>query len=323
MLVIRLSSTWRCSTSFREALHLNCAELRSFSPFPHSRHFKDTTPRASRFGRQSHCQLANSGAARLVTRSPHNAWRVAERTWPEVKAAQFTMAVLPWGATEAHNTHLPYATDTILAESVADAAAAVAWEAGAHVAVLPSIAYGVQAGQLDIPFCVNVSPTSQIALIRDIALSLVPHGIRALVILNAHGGNDFKPAIRELQSTVPLFLVTLDWWKAGSAQATFHEPGDHAGELETSAMQHVAPQLVRQLAEAGDGRSRQWKFAAMQQGWAWAPRHWTRISDDTGVGNPAASTPEKGEQYISQCAERVGTFLAELNASLPNDLYES
>lgn len=248
-------------------------------------------------------------------------WRVADRTWPEVTAAKYTVAMLPWGATEAHNTHLPYATDAFLAEHVADHAASVAWQRGTHVAVLPGIAYGVQAGQLDIPFCINVNPTTQIALIRDIAQSLVPHGVRALVILNAHGGNDFKPAIRELQASLPLFLATVDWWKAGDMKGTFHEPGDHAGELETSAMQHAHPALVRPLAEAGDGHSRAWRFAAMQQGWAWAPRQWTRISDDTGVGNPAASTAEKGAQYIAQCAENIGAFLSDLDHALPDDLY--
>ena len=232
------------------------------------------------------------------------------------------MAVLPWGATEAHNTHLPYATDTMLAESVANAAAALAWKAGARVAVLPSIAYGVQAGQLDIPFCLNMSPSTQQRVLRDLVASLVPHNIRALVIVNAHGGNDFKPAIRELQPSTPLFLATIDWWKAGDAKKIFAEPGDHAGELETSAMQYVAPQLVHSLSEAGEGRARNWRFAAMQQGWAWAPRQWTRISDDTGVGNPAASTTLKGEEYVTQCAERIGAFLVELNAALPSDLYE-
>ena len=233
------------------------------------------------------------------------------------------MAVLPWGATEAHNTHLPYATDTMLAEFVSDKAAAIAWKAGARVAVLPSIAYGVQAGQLDIPFCVNMSPSTQLNVLRDIATSLAPHNIRALIIVNAHGGNDFKPAIRELQPSTPLFFATVDWWKAGDAMEMFVEPGDHAGELETSAMQYVAHSLVHPLQEAGTGHSRNWRFSAMQQGWAWAPRQWLRISDDTGVGNPAASTAEKGEQYVTQCAERIGAFLVELNDALPNDLYES
>lgn len=255
--------------------------------------------------------------------SVQHPWRVADRTWPEVKEAAFTIAVLPWGATEAHNTHLPYGTDTMLGSAVADIAAAEAWKRGAHVAVLPPMAYGVQTGQLDIPFCLNMSPSTQTAVLRDLIASLTPHNIRALVVINAHGGNDFKPTIRELQPTTGLFLATVDWWKAGDAKAAFVEPGDHAGELETSAMQFVAPHLVRPLSEAGNGHSRNWKFAAMQQGWAWAPRQWTRISDDTGVGNPAHSTVEKGEAYLNQCGENIGAFLAELNEALPKDeLYE-
>ena len=41
---------------------------------------------------------------------------LAETNWEALKEVKFDLAVLPWGATEAHNYHLPYATDNIQAD---------------------------------------------------------------------------------------------------------------------------------------------------------------------------------------------------------------
>lgn len=68
-----------------------------------------------------------------------------------------TTAVLPWGATEAHNYHLPYSTDTVEAESMAAGAAKYAWEKGAKVIVLPAIPFGVNTGQHDVPLRISQS----------------------------------------------------------------------------------------------------------------------------------------------------------------------
>lgn len=245
-----------------------------------------------------------------------------EATWPAVVRAGYEVAVLPWGATEAHNRHLPYGTDTLHAAWVAAAAAGRAWGAGARVVVLPAVAYGVQAGQLDIPLCLNVNPSTQAALLGDVARSLEAHGVRKLVVLNGHGGNDFRAMIRELQPRVGIFLCAVNWWTSVDAGAYFDEPGDHAGELETSVLLHLAPGLVRPLGEAGRGAARAWRIAAFREGWAWAPRQWTRVTDDTGVGDPRAATAEKGEAFVRAAVERVAGFLVELAAADPADLYE-
>jgi creatinine amidohydrolase len=74
---------------------------------------------------------------------------LSETHWPEVKATPYTLAVLPWGACEAHNFHLPYGTDIIEAEHVAAEAARLAWQKGAKLTVLPAIPFGVNTGQFD------------------------------------------------------------------------------------------------------------------------------------------------------------------------------
>ena len=241
--------------------------------------------------------------------------------WPAIREARYQIALLPWGATEAHNTHLPYATDTIHASAIAAESARRANERGARVIVLPAVPFGVQTGQLDIPLCLNLNPTTQLAVLRDIADSVQRAGIEKLVIVNGHGGNDFKPLIRELQPSTEVFLCSVDWWKAVKGSDYFTEPGDHAGELETSVLQHLEPGLVRPLSEAGAGDAREWKFAAMREGWAWAPRRWTAVTDDTGVGDPRRSTAENGAAFFEAAAEKIAGFLVELGASGETELY--
>ncbi len=233
----------------------------------------------------------------------------------------FDAAILPWGATEAHNHHLPYATDVVEASEVAAEAARLAWEAGTKAVVLPTIPFGVQTGQLDIPLCINLNPSTQAAILGDVARTLAGNGIRRLLVLNSHGGNDFRAMIRELHPRVDVFLCTINWWSCLDARPFFDAPGDHAGELETSVMLHLAPGLVLPLDQAGDGAERKARVAGLREGWAWAPRPWTKISADTGVGDPRAATAEKGEAFFRAVTERIAGFLVELCAIDPADVY--
>jgi len=253
---------------------------------------------------------------------PGRPYMLAETTWATLRGEKRDVAVLPWGATEAHNLHLPYATDNIESDAIAAESARLAWEAGASVIVLPAVPFGVNTGQADIPFCVNMNPSTQLALLKDVALGIARHGTRKLVILNGHGGNDFKQMIRELQLLVPLFVCQLNWYACVDAKAFFTDLGDHAGELETSLMLHVAPNLVSPLGQAGSGAARRFRVRGLREGWAWAPRQWTQVTDDTGVGNPAAATASKGAAYFSAVTAKIAGFLQELAAADPSAMYE-
>src|SRR5881628_298299 len=89
-----------------------------------------------------------------------------ELTWKTVRDTRYEVAILPWGATEAHNFHLPYATDNIQSEEIAARAAERAWQRGAKVVVLPVVPFGVNTGQLDIPLCINMNPSTQALVLR-------------------------------------------------------------------------------------------------------------------------------------------------------------
>jgi creatinine amidohydrolase len=247
-------------------------------------------------------------------------WVLAESPWKNVQANRYEVAVLPWGATEAHNYHLPYGTDNVETERIAIEAAGIAWERGAMTTVLPAIPFGVNAQQLDIPLTVNMNPSTQFVVLSDVVASLEPH-VGKLLILNGHGGNDFRQMIRELQPNTDLFLCTANWYTAVPTADYFLEAGDHAGEMETSLVLHLAPDLVLPLAEAGPGDAKRFRIAGLRQGWAWAPRHWTEVTQDTGVGDPRAASAAKGETYFRAVTSKLADFLVQLDAASLEDLY--
>ncbi|MDQ6769011.1 MAG: creatininase family protein [Gemmatimonadota bacterium] len=247
---------------------------------------------------------------------------LAESNWKSVRTTDYEVAILPWGATEPHNFHLPYATDNYETCAIAERAAEIAWKQGAKVVVLPTVPFGVNTGQLDLKLALNMNPSTQLALLTDIGSAISSQGVRKLLILNGHGGNDFRQMIRELQPRIDLFICTINWWTCVNGKDYFDEPGDHAGEMETSVMMALRPGLLLPLSEAGAGKARKFRITGLRDGWAWAPRQWSKVSDDTGTGNPARSTAEKGEKFLSAVTERIGRFLVELARSDPNNMYE-
>jgi len=247
-----------------------------------------------------------------------------ETNWKTVKDTNYSVAILPWGATEAHNFHLPYATDNFEAEYIAEESAAKAWEKGTKIISFPVVPFGVNTGQFDIDFCLNLNPSTQYQILIDIIDVLDRQGIEKLVILNSHGGNNFKQMIRELYGDFPdIFVCAINWWQILNLETYFDEPGDHAGEMETSVMMHLKPNFILPLSEAGSGTEKKSKLKGIREGWVTAQRHWPSISDDTGVGNPAKSTVEKGTRFLEAVTDKISDFLIELAEADNQDLYET
>jgi len=185
---------------------------------------------------------------------------LAESNWKFIKEQDFELAILPWGATEAHNYHMPYGTDVIEADLIAAEAARIAWENGAKVTVLPTIPFGVNTGQDDIKLDINMNPSTQAMILNDVIEVLDRQGINKLLLVNSHGGNDFKTMIRELGLEYPdMFLSTCNWFQSVDKSQYFDNQGDHADEMETSLLLHLVPELVLPLDEAGEGKSKKHK----------------------------------------------------------------
>lgn len=246
-----------------------------------------------------------------------------ETNWRMLKDQRPEVVVLPWGATEAHNYHLPYGTDNYIAARLAAECAKKAGKKGVNVMVLPTLPFGVNTGQPDILLDMNMNPGTQFMILKDILTVLNRQMIRKFVILNTHGGNDFKQHIRELNLLFPEMLLTqCNWFKIPGSEQFFDDMGEHAGETETSLMMYLYPELVMPLEAAGSGKAKKFRIEALNQGWAWAEREWSKVTQDTGIGNPAMATVEKGEKFFQFLAEKISDFLVQLAKADLDDLYK-
>ena len=248
---------------------------------------------------------------------------LAESNWDYIKDANFELAVLPWGATEAHNYHLPYSSDIIESDLVSAESARIAWEKGAKVIVLPTIPFGVNTGQSDIYLDINLNPSTQLSILKDIVEVLNRQNIYKLMIFNSHGGNDFKPIIRELGLKFPkMFICTSNWYQALDRNKYFENSGDHAEEMETSLMLYFKPELVLPIEKWGEGKEKKNKIKSFNEDWVWAERKWSKISEDTGIGDPRLATREKGEKFFKAVTQKIGDVLYELSKVNIENLYE-
>jgi creatinine amidohydrolase len=223
------------------------------------------------------------------------------------------VAVLPWGATEAHNRHLPYGTDVIEATKLAEHAAELAYARGARVVVLPTIPFGNDEQQLDQVCTISFGTSTALAVMGDVARSLARQHVDRLIVLNAHGGNQFQPLVRDLQSQHGILIVVANFYEMAPdvKRATFELPGDHADEMETSMLLHLCPGLV-ELQHAGKGERVPFAIKSLAQPGVWTPRPWSKSHPDTGSGDPSRASAEKGQSYFEAVATAVAHLIFDL-----------
>ncbi len=224
------------------------------------------------------------------------------------------IAILPWGATEPHNLHLPYGTDTILAHEFAVQAAQRAEENyGINAIVLPAIPLGSQnPGQRDVAFCLHGRYETQKAILQDIVDSLRHQGIKKMVIVNGHGGNSFKNMFRDLALDCPDFtIVSCDWFAIVKQPDFFENPDDHAGEMETSVMMHFYPEFIN-IEDAGSGAAKPFAINSLKTKIGWLPRDWNQVTKDTGIGDPRKGTAEKGAKCAEWVTEEISKLIYEV-----------
>jgi creatinine amidohydrolase len=249
-------------------------------------------------------------------------WRLAELSLDDIKKNPIEVIVLPVGAIEPHGMHLPYGTDTIEVAEIGDRVCRIAHEKGARVALLPALPYGVNTNQATFPLAMSVYPGTLNAIVTDLTETIERSGIRKFVLLNGHGGNDFGPHMRELFVKRKMFISQINWWQTCDEllKKMFDCEGDHASDLETSLMLELAPGLV-DMSKAGRQKVGEWRFAAMREGWAFAPRPWDRYTSDSGAGDPRKGTAEKGRRFLDAVVEKVAGFLVELASAKMDDRF--
>ncbi len=249
-------------------------------------------------------------------------WNLVETNLGRAQDVDYRVAVLPVGATEAHNLHLPYGTDTFQVQAIAEQACERAWDNGAKVMLLPAMPVSINENTLGFPWTLSLRPSTIFSVVGDIVSALSEHGIKQMVLLNGHGGNEFQPHLRELCRQTDVQILLVNWWlTAAEAHAEIFElPGEHGDEMETSLMLDLRPELV-EFERADEGALREPIFSAMREGWAWMARPWHRLTHNSGVGNPERADAQKGRQFIETVVEKISGLLVEMSEATVDDMY--
>jgi creatinine amidohydrolase len=167
----------------------------------------------------------------------------------------------------------------------------------------------------------NVNPTTLFRFVTDLVDSLVQSGVKKVVLLNSHGGNDMKPLLRELYGATEAQVFLCNWYNVVNDiwSQFFEHSEDHGGEMETSFILAYLPHLVAKTADGkltgDDGATAKSRFEAVSKGWVSITRPWHLLTTNSGSGYPHAASGEKAERMMEVLVERLGKFLVELSNS--------
>ena len=212
-------------------------------------------------------------------------------------------AIIPVGSLEQHGGHLPVSTDSLIAEYVARMAAE---EVGAFV--LPVISYGVSFEHKPM-FNVSLRNSTLSTLICDACISLAENKVNEIIILNGHHGNmgALQYIAQELHGRLPegMRVHTIHYWQMMKAEF------DHAGEVETSLVLAIAPELVR-MDLATPNSKKLSKSKAAYSTITNAPGSFPKITGNGVWGDPRKATTAKGNKWIKEITAGLAKTISEL-----------
>jgi creatinine amidohydrolase len=257
------------------------------------------------------------------------------RYWREMSSAMFeslpqeTVAVLPVGAIEQHGPHLPVWVDSCINELLLDRA--LATMPGAMPALaLPLQAVGKSNEHAAFAGTLSFSCETLVAMLLELGESVHRTGIRRLILLNSHGGQPQVMDIvaRELRIRHTMLVVNAAWFNMGLPENLFSADecrhGIHGGEVETSLMLHLRPDLVdmsraQNFRSLGQDMERERDFQLLtvegRFGFGWQAQD----LNPWGVcGNAAAADAERGARLAAHLVQSFIDLVGEV-ARFPLD----
>lgn len=267
------------------------------------------------------------------------------RHWSDLSTADFAalnleraIAVLPVAATEQHGPHLPLSVDTDIVDGVV-AAALPHLPADLPALFLPTQAIGFSPEHTRFAGTLTLKADTLVRVWTEIGEAVAASGVKKLVLLNSHGGQvgALDLVARDLRARLGMLVYSISWFNlplrdaAGNdVNALFsadeHRFGIHAGEIETSMMLALRPDLVRMdKAEyfRSTSQDRAERFATLGNGRS-AKLGWMMqdYNPQGAVGNAAAATAEKGRALLDAAGRALAQALAEIDRLPPDTLRE-
>lgn len=241
-----------------------------------------------------------------------------EMTEREVRDFAPEVLVLPLGSTEPHGPHLPYGTDTIIADRVTGDAVVEANRKGARVLRIPPLVLGNNVNFKGLPFACRIGVETLMKILVETVLFAREEGVRKVVLVNSHGGNDaaVKAALREImdrfQQEVFACACTPSAFAGELGGQLFGDRSPHAGEYETSMVMHLAPELVVD-SRRSPAEMREPEIASLRGGKVDWVRPWHELMPSSCGGRPDLASAEKGAAFHAACVAGLSGFLLELS----------
>jgi creatinine amidohydrolase len=246
-------------------------------------------------------------------------------TWPEVARAarEERVPLVPIATLEDHGPHLPIDTDVRLVAAICRGAAE---RLDRETVLVPPIVHGFSPHHMDFPGTVTIGWDTFCRYCTDVAVSLVKHGFKRVLLVNGHGSNQnlVEMAARLAMVEEPRSLVAAAFYLSGPesarviAEARESTTGGvaHACELETSLYLHIDPTAV-DMSKAVDERG----FPAGDHAWMdWSDGPlklmpwWSSFSHSGVQGDATKATVAKGKLLFDAAVEEVAAFVRELAA---------
>ena len=218
----------------------------------------------------------------------------------------YKRAIVPIGSLEQHGSHLPVATDAILAEEIAKRVSMLV-----DAFVLPCIYYGVSSEHKPL-FNVSLRNETFTAMIGDICESLAENGISRIVLLNAHYGNDAALAstVQKIMDKAPkgTLVYSLSYWLV-------HDEIGHADANETSLMLAIRPDLVNMKKAKGGsikiGSLKSDKKLVLSK-ITMLPSSFPKLAGNGVWGNPKNASSRKGRVMLDQISKRLANVIKDV-----------
>jgi len=238
-------------------------------------------------------------------------------TWPEVKEylKENDIILFPTGSTEQHGKHIAEDNDAFTALEISKR---VAEKTG--VLVAPAMPFGYSPHHMGFAGSITLSFETLVRVYKEVCKSLMKHGFKKIVIMNAHGGNRnaISEVLRELKEETSMTVYALmvfpepTGFAAKTVKETIETEGGHADELETSIALYLGQRVLLEEAEKGIPPSSLSDFRRRYAGKVSTSRDFHEITVSGSLGDPTLASMEKGRKLVEAVVDEIATFIEEL-----------